>query len=103
VVADCAAYFQRNPYRRWFDPLDELLRAGVGASFYDGTACHLDLVQWATDPVWGQMSDERARRRKPWLRIQAGASEVVLNADTKRAAAEAFVRASATDPDRHGW
>ncbi len=62
VVADCAAYFQRNPYRLWFDPLDQLLRTGVDASFYDGTACHLDLVQWATDPVWGQMSDEQARR-----------------------------------------
>lgn len=24
----------------------------VGASYYDGSACHLDLVQWATDPVW---------------------------------------------------
>jgi hypothetical protein len=34
------------------------------------------------------------------LRIQVGGIEVVLNADTKRAAAEAFVRASATDPDR---
>lgn len=62
VVADCAAYFQRKPYRRWFDPLDQLLRTGLGASYYDGTACQLDLMQWATDPGWGQMSDERARR-----------------------------------------
>lgn len=51
VVADCAMYFRRQPYRRWFDPLDLLLRDGVGARYYDGTACHLDLVQWATDPV----------------------------------------------------
>jgi hypothetical protein len=27
----------------------------LGASYYDGSACHLDLVQWATDPVWGQL------------------------------------------------
>jgi hypothetical protein len=78
VVADCAAYFQRNPYRLWFDPLDQLLRAGVGASFYDGAACHLDLVQWATDPVWGQMTDERVRRALiddgvPHLRAQLDA------------------------------
>src|SRR5688572_19101921 len=26
VVADCASYFRRRPYRGWFDPLDELLR-----------------------------------------------------------------------------
>src|SRR5438876_10516253 len=41
VAEDCATYFQRRPYRRWFDPLDELLRAGVAASYYDGSACHL--------------------------------------------------------------
>jgi hypothetical protein len=55
VVAECAAYFLRNPYRRWFDPLDQLLRLGLGASYYDGTACHLDLVQWATVPAWGEL------------------------------------------------
>jgi hypothetical protein len=27
---------------------------------YDGTACHLDLVQWATDPTWGGL-DSRVR------------------------------------------
>ena len=55
VVADCAAYFQQRPYRRWFDPLDKLLRAGTDASYYDGSACHLDLVQWATDPTWSKL------------------------------------------------
>lgn len=79
VVADCAAYFGRNPYRLWFDPLDQLLRAAAGASYYDGTACHLDLVQWATDPVWGQISEDRARRALmddgvPHLRAQLAAS-----------------------------
>jgi hypothetical protein len=33
VVADCAIYFQRQPYRGWFDPLDELLRVGADASY----------------------------------------------------------------------
>jgi hypothetical protein len=57
VLEDCASYFHRNPYRRWFDPLDKILQAGLGVSYYDGTACHLDLVQWATDPVWGELND----------------------------------------------
>ena len=79
VVADCAAYFRRNPYRLWFDPLEQLLRAALGASYCDGTACHLDLVQWATDPVWGQMSDEQARQALtdggvPHLRAQLAAN-----------------------------
>jgi hypothetical protein len=55
VVTDCAAYFRRNPYRRWFDPLDELLRAGTHTSYNDGSVCHLDLVQWATQPIWGHI------------------------------------------------
>jgi hypothetical protein len=61
VVADCATYFQRRPYRRWFDPLDRLLRTGAGVSYYDGSACHLDLVQWATDPIWGRIADRGVR------------------------------------------
>jgi hypothetical protein len=55
VVADCATYFHRRPYN-WFDPLDRLLRDGVEASYHDGSACHLDLVQWATQPIWSDLS-----------------------------------------------
>jgi hypothetical protein len=61
VVADCATYFHRQPYKRWFDPLDRLLLDAVGASYYNGSVCHLDLVQWATDPVWSKIPDQRAR------------------------------------------
>jgi hypothetical protein len=61
VVADCATYFHRRPYERWFDPLDKLLRAALGASYYDGSACHLDLVQWATDPVWSRIPSSGRR------------------------------------------
>ena len=57
IVEDCARYFDadRNPYGQWFNPLDNLLRASVGASYYKGSACHLDLVQWATNPTWGNL------------------------------------------------
>lgn len=61
IVDDCARYFERRPYR-WFGPLDRVLRDGAGVSYFDGTACHLDLVQWATWPLWGRL-DEPARRR----------------------------------------
>lgn len=62
VIADCTAYFRRRPYRRWFDPLDSLLQASTGSSYYDGTACHLDLVQWATDPTWASIGTLHVRR-----------------------------------------
>jgi hypothetical protein len=61
VITGCSSYFTRNPYRHWFDPLDRLLRTGLGVSYYDGTACHLDLVQWATDPIWGKIGDAGVR------------------------------------------
>ena len=61
IVTGCADYFERRPYR-WFTPLDRIVRAALGVSYFDATACHLDLVQWATDPLWGKLSDlERAR------------------------------------------
>lgn len=56
VLEDCANYFQRQPYRAWFDPLDGILRKSLDASYYDASACHLDLVQWATSPVWGKLA-----------------------------------------------
>jgi hypothetical protein len=54
VLSDCNRYFDRRPYRRWFDHLEPILQA-CGASYYDATACHLDLVQWATDPTWAKL------------------------------------------------
>jgi hypothetical protein len=64
VVEDCNRYFlpSRNPYWRWFKRLDELLTRSIGTSYRDGTACHLDLVQWATDPIWGKLTDKAERR-----------------------------------------
>ncbi|MHB1535641.1 MAG: hypothetical protein ACYC1D_13740 [Acidimicrobiales bacterium] len=63
VVDDCAAYFDRNPYWTWFEPLDALLKAATDTGYRHRSACHLDLVQWATDPVWGQIPDVAIRER----------------------------------------
>jgi hypothetical protein len=61
VLADCNSYFQRRPYR-WFNSFRPILEA-CGASFDDGTACHLDLVQWATDPTWGKLKPVSTRKQ----------------------------------------
>src|SRR5205814_429172 len=55
ALQSCHSYFGRNPYRRWFDTLDDI-SSGLGVSYYDGSACHLDLAQWATDPTWGKLT-----------------------------------------------
>lgn len=51
VIESCTNYFTINPYRRWFDQLESNILQKLSASFYSGTACHLDIVQWATDPI----------------------------------------------------
>lgn len=59
VFASCNAYFTRSPYW-WFKKLDAVLRP-LGATYYsDNTgklesACHLDIVQNATDRAWGDL------------------------------------------------
>ena len=50
ILDGCADYFKVRSYA-WFKPLNYILTEGTGAS-YGTDACHLDLVQWATDPVW---------------------------------------------------
>jgi hypothetical protein len=63
VVDDCVGYFHRHPNSTWFNPLNHILRWGLGVSYYDGTACHLDLVQWATDPIWEEIPDREVQRQ----------------------------------------
>ena len=88
VIADCANYFHRQPYTRWFNPLDRLLRSALGVSYYEDTASHLDLVQWATKPVWGGLDDAAHRQLLaadlPFLRRQltAGWAVVLVNGKT---------------------
>lgn len=52
VINSCLNYYNKNPYRRWFDILENFILQKLSVSYYSGSACHLDLVQWATDPIW---------------------------------------------------
>lgn len=54
VERGCINYFENNPYWKWFSDLENIL-GGLGVSYKNRTACHLDLVQWATNPVWGKL------------------------------------------------
>ena len=53
VLHGCQKYFHRKQYW-WFNQLERILNA-CGASYFDGSACHLDLVQWATKPTWTEV------------------------------------------------
>ena len=62
VFSDCNSYFERQPYWGWFKQLGPVLEA-CGASYRDGSACHLDLVQWATDPTWSKLRPPAIRKK----------------------------------------
>ncbi|MDQ3432626.1 MAG: hypothetical protein M3467_10505 [Actinomycetota bacterium] len=62
IAEDCFAYFQRNPYWKWFGPLEKVLDHADAGSYGAGTACHLDLVQWATMPVWSELPTDVRQR-----------------------------------------
>ena len=63
IEQSCDGYFGNNPYRGWFDRLDDVI-SGAGASYYGGArfaACHLDLVPYATRHKWSELTS-RPRR-----------------------------------------
>lgn len=62
VIERCNSYFTHQPYWTWFGQLEPILNA-IGASYKAGTACHLDLVQWATDPVWAKIPSQATREQ----------------------------------------
>lgn len=57
ISYSCQAYFSRNPYDTWFKKLDYLI-SGTQVSFYDSynTACHLDLIPYATSCKWIELN-----------------------------------------------
>jgi hypothetical protein len=59
VIQSCDAYFnqENNPYRGWFNKYEEYIQQ-FGYSYYDNSCVHLDLVQWATSPVWSGLTED---------------------------------------------
>jgi len=88
----CNGYFHGNPYR-WFNRLEEMLHP-IGASYYDGSACHLDLTQWATDPTWGKLAPRERERLvaddADFLRQQLRTEPIQLLLLNGRAVIDAF-------------
>ncbi len=88
VVDECASYFERpTAFWRWFRVLQRLLDAATDSryTYLNRDACHLDLVQWATDPVWrhlpGPVRNHLLAEGVPHLRRQLehhAAIQVVL-------------------------
>lgn len=61
ICARCVNYFSLPYHRQWFGPQKEIVKM-ADASYLEGSACHLDLVQWATRPDWNDLSREARRK-----------------------------------------
>ena len=87
VIAETYEYFRSGRwYRQWFGWLERLLTSSEAGSYLDGSACHLDLVQWATVPAQGQLPAqawqrlvEEDREFLRWQLAHANVSVVLLN------------------------
>ena len=54
IYDSCINYFAKNPYN-WFEKIESTINSAFNTSFYNNSAAHLDLVQWATKPVWSKL------------------------------------------------
>ncbi len=56
IEKTCTSYFHSNPYDQWFRQLDYLLNKFDYSYYSDkGSACHLDLVPFATERKWTEL------------------------------------------------
>lgn len=84
VISSLRNYFKQKPYMPWFSKLETWALPAFGASYLNGTAAHLDLSQWATNPIWNKLSDvqkqELLKYDLPFLKeqLRAGKFETVL-------------------------
>jgi hypothetical protein len=57
IWRDCLNYFDGPYYKKWFNKMQETVVSPARASYEGRTAAHLDLIQWATDPLWKEIND----------------------------------------------
>ena len=58
VVAGCAAYFSKRPFG-WFDEIERVVLTPNEINYRSGEACHLDVIQWATNPIWSKIPNQK--------------------------------------------
>ena len=65
IAESCKNYFEKNPYRRWFNQLDFLFSL-TGCSYFSPSngACHLDLVPFATSEKWSEIEPHKLDKLK---------------------------------------
>jgi hypothetical protein len=80
--------------------VDERGNLSEGLSIFGKTELVDVMSRWLEESSASTIGDVGSFGGRPWLRIDVSGVEVVLNADTKRAAVETFVREGREDPER---
>ena len=57
VINGCFSYFSKRPFD-WFNDIEDVVLKPNGFSYKSGVACHLDVIQWATNPVWSKITNQ---------------------------------------------
>jgi len=63
VLASYNKYFETPNHYSWFDAMQKWALDPLGVSYRDGSVAHLDLVQWATKPVWSGIQSKSIREQ----------------------------------------
>ena len=58
VWQGCLDYFDGPYYKFWFSKMQDTVLTSAGFNYVGRSAAHLDLIQWATDPLWQKMKEE---------------------------------------------
>ncbi|WP_180896872.1 hypothetical protein [Leuconostoc citreum] len=54
VYNSCINYFNKFPYKQWFNQLNRIL-SPLGFSYFENSLIHLDITPWATYPKWANL------------------------------------------------
>jgi hypothetical protein len=68
VWQGCLDYFDGPYYKSWFSKMQDTILSPINFSYVDRSAAHLDLIQWATDPLWQDMDDDDPEEAKAHLK-----------------------------------
>ena len=58
VWQGCLGYFDGPYYKFWFSKMQDTILSPINFSYVERSAAHLDLIQWATDPLWQNMVND---------------------------------------------
>jgi hypothetical protein len=62
VLDGCNSYFTHGKTYGWFKTMQAAALDPFNIHYASGSACHLDLVQWATYPIWRDLSNAQRQQ-----------------------------------------